>query len=179
MGYHGLGNDGLFRGIDGSIAKWRQVQVSGLNATFTDLTVTNLTVLSGANIPAFDILTVNVGGTSSLGTIVSGLWNGDVITELFGGTAQGSYNAGDILFSDSVDGLATLASGDEGTSLRIEGGALSWSALLEELYGGTGQSVYAPGDILYADAINSLTVLPSGAEGDSLKIIGGALAWGP
>jgi hypothetical protein len=99
---------------------------SGL--TFNSLTVNNLTVVSGANLPAFDVLVVNPGGTSSLGTVISGVWNGDVI---------------------------------------------------EEPYGGTGQSSYNPGDILYSNAANVLTVLPSGAEGDSLQIIGGTLAWGP
>ncbi len=179
MAYHGLAIDGLFRGIESGIAKWLTVSVSGLNATFNTLVVTNLTVTSGVNLPAFNILNVNPGGTSSLGTVISGVWNGSVITELYGGTGQSSYTEGDVIYSDATDSLTTLPSGTEGASLRVEGGAISWSTLLGELYGGTGQSAYAPGDIIYADATNSLTVLPSGAEGDSLQIIGGALAWGP
>lgn len=123
MAYHGLGNDGLFRGIESGVAQWLNVSFSVSN-----LTVENLTVVSGANLPAFDTLVVNSSGTSSLATVVSGVWNASVITEP---------------------------------------------------YGGTGQSLYSPGDILYSDGTNTLTVLPSGAEGESLQIIAGALAWGP
>lgn len=44
-------------------------------------------------------------------------------------------------------------------------------------YGGTGLSSYSPGDILYVNGAGNIVVLPSGAEGTTLTISAGALAW--
>ena len=126
MAYNGIAIDGLFRGIESGIAKWLLVQASGINATFTALTVTNLVVTNSANLPAFNALTVNSGGTSQLATVTSGVWNGSVITELYGGTGQSAYNAGDILYASASNVLTVLPSGNEGDSLKIIGGSLAW-----------------------------------------------------
>jgi hypothetical protein len=142
------------------------------------LTVENLTVTSGATLPAFNSLVVKPTGTSQLGTVQGdSVWQGSGIGEVYGGTGQTSYSPGDILYSDAVDSLATLPSGAAGTFLTIEGGAIVWADVLDEPNGGTGQSTYAAGDILYADGADSLATLPSGAEGTHLSITGGALAW--
>lgn len=121
MAYHGLGIDGNFRGIESGIAKWLDVSLSVNN-----LTVNNLTVVSGANLPAFNTLVVNPTGISNLATVTSGVWNASVITEIYGGTGENSYNPGDILFSDATNNLTVLPSGAEGESLQIIGGALAW-----------------------------------------------------
>lgn len=126
MAYNGLGVDGHFLGIESGIAIWKAVSVSGVDATFSTLTTTTLIVTSSANIPAFDTLTVNIGGTSALGTVISGVWNGDVITEIYGGTGQSSFNPGDILYANAANVLTVLPSGDEGDSLKIIGGTLAW-----------------------------------------------------
>ena len=94
--------------------------------TITNLTVENLIVTSGANLPAFNELVVNVGGTSVLGTVISGVWNGTVIDPEYGGTGQSSYAIGDILLADGVTSLTTLSSGVEGSHLAIAGGVLAW-----------------------------------------------------
>ncbi len=44
--------------------------------------------------------------------------------------------------------------------------------------GGTGQSGYAIGDILYADSATTLAALPAGLPGQVLKIAGGVPMWG-
>ena len=93
---------------------------------FGTLTVESLTVTSGASLPPFTALVVVPTGTSELATVTDGLWNGSGIEEIYGGTGQSSYNPGDILFADSVDSLATLPSGAEGTHLQIAGGAIAW-----------------------------------------------------
>ena len=45
--------------------------------------------------------------------------------------------------------------------------------------GGTGQSTYATGDILYSSAANTLTRLPAGSTGQGLVMIAGIPAWRP
>lgn len=44
-------------------------------------------------------------------------------------------------------------------------------------FGGTGQTTYAIGDILYASAIGALSKLPIGANGMSLQVSGGVPVW--
>lgn len=86
----------------------------------------NLTVLSGATLPAFDALVVKPSGTSELGTVTDGAWQASGVTEVYGGTGQTSYNPGDILYSDAANNLQVLPSGSEGQVLTISLGALTW-----------------------------------------------------
>lgn len=46
-----------------------------------------------------------------------------------------------------------------------------------EGYGGTGQTTYASGDILYASAANTLSKLSKGSDGDVLKLASGVPSW--
>ena len=49
---------------------------------------------------------------------------------------------------------------------------------LNEIYGGTHQSSYASGDMLYASALNELSKIHIGAEGAVMQVVGGVPAWG-
>lgn len=49
-------------------------------------------------------------------------------------------------------------------------GALGWTNILSEIHGGTNQSAYATGDILYASAPNTLSKLAAGTEGQALEV---------
>ena len=90
-----------------------------------------------------------------------------------------------ILDSLTVNNSATLPAFEllsvapTGTSFLgvVQGASLWHGSGIEEQYGGTGQTSYNPGDILYSDAPNSLATLPSGAEDQLLKITGGAISW--
>jgi hypothetical protein len=55
----------------------------------------------------------------------------------------------------------------------------TWQAgAIQEEYGGTGQSTYTKGDILYSDASNSLAKLPIGTDGQQLRVTStGGLEW--
>jgi len=44
-------------------------------------------------------------------------------------------------------------------------------------FGGTGQTTYATGDLLYASAANTLSKLPLGTSGYVLTISGGLPSW--
>lgn len=52
------------------------------------------------------------------------------------------------------------------------------TGVLTETKGGTGESTYTTGDILYASASNALSKLPIGAEGKGLIVTSGIPAWG-
>lgn len=90
-------------------------------ATFGDLTV-----LSGATLPAFDALVVKPSGTSQLGLVTQGGWQGSGIAPAYGGTGQTSYNPGDLLFVNSGGNLTVLPSGSNGQVLTISGGTIAW-----------------------------------------------------
>jgi len=51
------------------------------------------------------------------------------------------------------------------------------SGTLTETRGGTNQTTYATGDVLYANATNTLTKLPIGANGEVLKVNAGVPTW--
>src|SRR6056300_1937464 len=72
---------------------------------------------------AIDISTSYVGQTTitTLGTITTGTWNGDVIDEIYGGTGLNSYTTGDILYASGSNTLATLAIAASGKILQSDG----------------------------------------------------------
>ena len=80
---------------------------------------------------AIDISTTYVGQTSitTLGTITTGTWNGDTITEAKGGTNQTSYTRGDILYASGTDTLAKLPLGTAGQFLVSDGTDVAWATI--------------------------------------------------
>ncbi len=59
------------------------------------------------------------GSTSitTLGTIVTGVWNGTKVSEVYGGTNQSTYTKGDILGASAANTLSKLAIGADGKIL--------------------------------------------------------------
>jgi len=54
----------------------------------------------------------------------------------------------------------------------------TWNATkINETYGGTNQTSYATGDILYASAANTLSKLPIGINANVLTVVSGIPAW--
>lgn len=80
---------------------------------------------------AINIATTYVGQTSitTLGTITTGTWNGNTITEAHGGTNQTSYTRGDILYATADDTLAKLAIGTAGQMLVSDGTDVAWASI--------------------------------------------------
>jgi len=86
-----------------------------------------------------------------------------------GGTNLASYTSGDLIYSTGSTTLAKLAIGSAGQTLIVTAGAPLWGALdlagvgisgtLPATHGGTDQSSYAVGDMIYSAATNTLTKL--------------------
>ena len=97
-----------------------------------------------------------------------------------GGTGLTSYTAGDLTYYASGTALTKLAIGTADYVMTSSGTAPQWSASLKAKAGGTGQTSYAVGDLLYADTTTTLAKLADVATGNAL-ISGGvstAPAWG-
>lgn len=96
--------------------------------------------------------------------------SGDVV-----GPASSTDNA--VARFDGVTGKLIQDSGvivDD--SDNISGGTWQGNAV-DEVYGGTAQTTYATGDILYASAANTLSKLVAGSNGEVLTLAAGVPSW--
>jgi hypothetical protein len=94
--------------------------------------------------------------------------------------SQAVFNA----ISSSGGGTVTSIDGSGGTTgLTLTGGAITASGTLTlggtliPANGGTGQTAYTVGDILYASSTTALSKLGIGSAGQVLKVTGGIPAW--
>ena len=113
--------------------------------------------------------------TSSTGTLT--ITNAKVLsvsnTLTFNGTDSSTvaFGAGGTVAYTNVGTLSSLVS--VGT---ITTG--TWSATaIGAVYGGTGQTSYATGDIIYASATNTLSKLTAGTDGNVLTLASGVPSW--
>ena len=90
------------------------------------------------------------------------------------GRHAASHKSGgdDIVSHGDLDGLS-----DDDHSQYLNTARHDLVARHPETVGGTGQSTYTKGDILYSDATDSLTKLGAGADGQILGISGGVPTW--
>jgi len=127
---------------------------------------------SGTAIPAANILNI-VGGT---GADTSGSGN----------TVTINASAATPLSFPTDSGTATPAANaltvSGGTGVNTSGAGaivtINIDVPVSETDGGTGQTTYAKGDILYADATDSLAKLAIGSDGQVLKVSTDVPAWG-
>jgi hypothetical protein len=94
---------------------------------------------------------------------------------LTGDASNTSLNI-DLTHSNTWSGLQNLpASSAQGNNLvsAINAGSLAIGAV----HGGTGQTSYSTGDMLYASNASTLSTIPVGSTGDVLHIVGGTPSW--
>ena len=95
-------------------------------------------------------------------TVTDGLAIGSLptITVAKGGTNTTSYTAGDVLYASGATTLTKLAKGTAEQVLSMNSGetAPEWTTAAPTA-GGTGQTTWATGDLLYANGSNTLTKL--------------------
>lgn len=128
-------------------------------------------------------------GTSGQFLMVSGGTVPAWITPFFGPTAGGTglstYTTGDILYASASNVLASRAIGVSGQVLTVNAGIPSWQTPLITAIpvtapqGGTGQTAYATGDLLYASNSSTLARKAIGTSGQILSVVGGLPSWGP
>lgn len=106
-----------------------------------------------------------------------------VVTAAQGGTGQASYVIGDLLFASGITALSRLASVATGSALISTGAGVApvWgkialattvSGTLSAANGGTGQSAYTVGDLLFASGAAALSVRTAVAVGSVLASAG-------
>ena len=132
------------------------------------------------------------GTITSVGTIATGTWQGTAIGALYGGTGQTSWTTGDLLYASGTNTLAKRGIGSTNQALIVSGGVPTWATItslgtvttgvwqgtaVAAAYGGTGQSSYATGDILYASGSTALSKLAAGASNQILTMASGVPSW--
>ena len=170
----------------------RKTLVSAMPGFGKDGTVTSVgsgAGLTGGAITGSGSLAVNYAGT------------GNVVLAAADGTGVTVLAADRLLLSDANDsnakyvnisqltaaiggGTVTSVSGSGGsTGLTLTGGAITTSGTLTlggtliAANGGTGQSAYTVGDILYASSTTALAKLGIGSAGQVLKVSSGLPSW--
>jgi hypothetical protein len=170
----------------------RKTLVSAMPGFGKDGTVTSVgsgAGLTGGAITGSGSLAVNYAGT------------GNVVLAAADGTGVTVASGDRVLVSDATDsnakyvnvsqltaaiggGTVTSVSGSGGsTGLTLTGGAITTSGTLTlggtliAVNGGTGQSTYTVGDILYASSTTALAKLGIGSAGQVLKVASGLPSW--
>lgn len=118
----------------------------------------------------FSVNTANGVEISSGNVQLASTVAGDGLTFLSGVVSVGGTADRITVAADSIDIASTYVGQTSLTTLgTITTGV--WNAdVVAETYGGTGQSSYVTGDILYASGANTLSTLAAGAEGKVLQI---------
>jgi hypothetical protein len=160
-------------------------------------TVPNYTVNAQGQLTAAASTSIAIAGSQ----ITSGSVGATV-----GGTGQTTVATGDILYGSATNTWSKLTAGTNGYVLTLVGGIPAWAAstggvtsfsagttgftpastttgaitlagTLNATNGGTAQSTYTTGDVLYASATNTLSKLGIGSTGQALTVSGGVPVW--
>ncbi len=92
-------------------------------------------------------------------------------------TIAKTYTANTFTANNVFNGGLTI--GSLNGPLQANNGVVSATTSIGAPYGGTGQTGYAIGDLLYADSATSLARLPVSTNGLVLKLVGGVPSWQP
>jgi hypothetical protein len=159
-----------------SAADWTTFNNKG-SGTVTAVSVTSANGFAG---------TSSGGATPALTltTSITGVLKGNA-TAISAATAGTDYSAGTsalgtgILKSTTTTGALTIAVAADFPTLNqnTTGTAANVTGVVAAANGGTAQSTYATGDILYASAANTLSKLTAGTTGQVLTIASGVPSW--
>ena len=108
------------------------VPVFAVNAQGQLTSVTNTPIsINGNQITSGTVGSAYISGSytgiTGVGTLTAGTWNGSTITEIYGGTGQSSYTAGDLLYATGSSALSKLAIGSSTFILASNGSAPGWT----------------------------------------------------
>ena len=107
---------------------------------------------------------LNSGNITTATMGLNTVWNGGVISQLYGGTGLSSYTAGDLIFANALSTLTTLPiSGSAGKYLKSDGSTVSWETQSGSTYSGT-SPIDVTGTVISLKDITGYT----GSAGDML-----------
>lgn len=115
------------------------------------------------------------GNASNIATAFATGANGTVLTSVGGVPTWQTPGSGGTVTSVAASG-GTTGLNFTGTPITVSG-TLTLSGTLDEPHGGTGNTSFTTGDILYASASNTLSKLPIGSLGQVLSVSSGIPAW--
>jgi hypothetical protein len=129
-----------------------------------------------------DLVTSNAGvletrTASSLGFLSTTLTDGNIWIGNGSNVATEQTLGGDLSMTNA--GVVTVSKfhGTGSSTDAVDLATAEVGGVLAEANGGTNQSTYASGDILYASALNTLSKLAIGSTGDILTVTGGVPVW--
>jgi len=133
-----------------------------------------VTTFSSGNLsPLFTTSVSNASSTPALAFSLSNVGAGTWFGNATGSSAAPSFNsAGDLTKTDDTNVTLTLGGTPTGSLLKGVSITAGWTGSLAATRGGTGQTTYAVGDILYASTTSALSKLSDIATGNVL-ITGG------
>jgi hypothetical protein len=146
------------------------------NTSVTLPTTGTLSTLAGSEAltnKTVNKVTITAPATSATLTIANGKTLTASNTLTFTGTDSSSvdFATGGTVVYTTVGTLSSLVSVGTITTGTWNGTAITYN------YGGTGQTSYAKGDIVYASAVNTLSKLTAGSEGQIMAVTSGAPSW--
>lgn len=146
--------------------------VSGSGATTISLAigankVTNTMLagsIAGSKLVGTDI--TSLANLATIGTVVSGTWQGGTVAVAYGGTGQTSFTAGRLIYGTGSTALANVAttSASAGSGISVSGGGA--------LVGGSGLTITNTGVI----SVSCTTITCSGTSPATFSIGNGAIA---
>lgn len=160
--------------------------VTTLQGTTDQIDVTNGNALAGT--PTFSLasnpvvpgsggMVVPIGTTAQRGTATNGRFRYNTDLATFEGYSNGIWaNVLGSVYSINVSGGSTGLTTSGGPITTT--GTITLGGTLNAASGGTGQSSYVAGDILYANGTTTLTKLALGTQGQVLKAGAAAPEWG-
>ncbi len=163
--------------ITATTASSTNLFISGINSGSLLKTTTGGQVAAAVTgvdyLASYDPFTHPAAGQSATTSLV--LFTGGASSTLFsntgiayfGGTATSSFSSAGVLTLTNLNG-----------PLQANAGIVSATTSILAQYGGTGQTSYTAGDLLYASNGTTLAKLAIGGEGTFLKVTGGAPTWG-
>jgi len=101
----------------------------------------------------------------------------DPLVPTSGGTGLASYAVGDLLYASSTTAISKLTVGATNAVLTVAAGIPTWTSTLSAVSGGTGQSSFAVGDLLYASSTTAISKLTVGATNAVLTVAAGIPSW--
>jgi len=117
--------------------------------------------------------------TAAAVPVNTNLANGELAINITDGKIYYEDNTGTVQLFGSKSDLTSISFGTTGlTPATATGGAVTVAGTLVAANGGTGQSSYTAGDLLYASGTTALSKLGIGTAGQALIVSGGTIAWG-